>query len=503
MDEVAIQFEKLNLSEDSYVFKPLGVIRGKLDEDNYYFKTESGMYCTPIDGYDINASFYYFAPTTLPELKKYYGDEAGDEALLENYLSIAMETCYIGIYDANEGYIKVKQIPIYDNFNSEVDSEFGFFITPEYIESLMDLDTLKDLRTQLNSLLKIAENRGKTQEVIDLKLDKETSKKFSLKELRKEVLSKIIGEDKAVNDITRALMVNYTSNNPRHKSHIMVAGPTGTGKTEIVNIASKYFKVPCAKVDATAYTKEGYVGKSVYSMLLRLIDEAGGDINKAQNGILIIDEIDKKFKEEDRFDVGGKAVLNSLLKILDRDKIEIDKGLPGTHDVINFDTSNLTVICMGAFEDLFSQKEKEANRNSIGFTSEKTTPKNVVITKDDIRKYGDVSEFIGRFNEFTQTNKLSLEDNYNILKNSEISPIKEEEEYFADLGVKVKFTSGYIKQIAIKNSKMSEGARGLKSLVKETLTHAYEEVLKNGNKIKTLKITKETALDPKKYYVNS
>ena len=261
--QIAIQYEKYNLGEDRFIFKPISVIRGIYSEDEECFITDSGMCCYLISGYEPDADYYFGDLTTMGELKKVFDENMSDEDIMYNYLSIVMDNCYIGIYGLSdtEPKIDIIKIPYYSLESAMIKLEASNNFDESY-----DDTSIKDVpNTQVS-------------EVSKLKLDKEKSKKITLKELRKEVLSKIIGQDRAVDDITRAIIVNYNSKNPKHKSHIMIAGPTGTGKTEIINIISKYLGVPYFKADATAYTKEGYVGKSVYSMLLGLIDAAGGDI---------------------------------------------------------------------------------------------------------------------------------------------------------------------------------------------------------------------------------
>ena len=481
--DIAIQFEKYNLGEDRYLFKPVSVVRGTYDETAKCFITDSGIYCYLINGYEPDADYYFYAPTTIDELKNLYGDDYTEEELIYEYFSAAMENCYIGIYGIDDSDCKIDIVQIsYSNLE----------------ESIIKLKVANQLKAIKVPTLNKDESKDAQTKNTKLKLDKEKSKGITLSELRKEVLSKIVGQDRAVNDITRTIIVNNNSKNPRHKSHIMIAGPTGTGKTEIVNIISNYLGVPYFKADATAYTKEGYVGKSVYSMLLGLIEAADGDIEKAQHGILIIDEIDKKFSDDDQNDVSGRTVLNSLLKIMDREIVEVEVG---HNQSILFDTSNLTIICSGAFTDLFENKKKELGKNTIGFSEDTYQNKEVEITKEDIRKYGNVSEFMGRIGISTYTNEFSIENLINILKKSKISPLVEEREFFKDLGITVTFTSGYIEEVAKMCHKQKEGARGLKNIVKDSLKYAYDEVLTN-NKVKTLRLTKETAHDATKYHSN-
>lgn len=483
--DIAIQFEKINIgiNTDRFLFRPISAIRGQYLEDDNYFVSECGVVCEAINGDEPDAEFYFSHVTTLEDLEKHYEDTPEDDLLIK-YLEDCMEFCYLGIYNEETNHIDTIAI----SFDSII----------EMYNSAVELDNQNDSGSKavLNSTTE--ENSAtpkKTSNNSKLKLQENKVNNYNLKRIRKKVLSNIIAQDDAVNTVTTALVVNYKSKNPRHKSHILIAGPSGTGKTEMINIVANQLGVPCFKADATAYTKEGYVGKSVYSMLLGLIEAAGGDIKKAQNGILVVDEIDKK-AHGTKDDVGGQAVLNSLLKIMDRGVIEVDLGglFGGT---VNFDTTNLTIIFMGAFADIYENKEK--NRK-IGFGINSNESEISNLTNEDFIKYGMPAEFMGRIGTIAYTNEFSIENLVELLYKSKISPLKEEREFFKDLGVKVTFTSDYVKEIANKSKNSKTGARDLKRLVKQSLKYAYDDVLTRKD-VKILKLTKETVMDPKKYYI--
>ena len=520
--DIAIKFERFNLDETKCIFKPITIIRGEYDNKNNTFISEAGDWSALIHGASIYDDSFFGHPTTLEELRKTYGSGTSDEALLSNYFSLALDSCYIGIYDEEEE-INVLQLPIagyFDQlFSNEENSEttqtiFTFDI--DYIKKIRNSSSLEEVQKELDNLINISKNSlndldeafgevgseaHKKSAKSQLKLKKEESKKFNLAKLRKEVKSKIIAQDNAVNKVTTAIAVNYTSKNPKHKSHILIAGPSGTGKTEMVNIIADYLDVPYFKADATAYTKEGYVGKSVQSMLSGLLDAADGDIEKAQNGILIIDEIDKK-SGGDRSDVSSQAVLSSLLKIMDRGIIEVNTNYYSTFD---FDTSNLTIIFMGAFAEVYKKKGKE-KKQSIGFSSQgeniQQSNKNITITKQDLIEDGMTPEFMGRIDEIIPTDEFTLEGLLEILYKSKISPIKREREYFKDMNVSTVFTKSFYTQVAKNCLESGTGARDLKRCVHESLTEAYDEVLLGKRKIKKLRFTKDTVNDPKKYYVS-
>lgn len=518
MEDIAIYFEKLNLGYERYVFKPVSIIRGEYIKKTNQFVTDYGVLCENIRSasYDDYEDFFN-CQTTMKELKEKFGSENTDEVLLSEYFELCLDYCYIGYYSIEQGRLNCAVIPyemIENIFNQDIVAvqgghvvfNDGFVFDIDTLKDLRDSKSLKEVRNKLDQIINMENSvfdqiPNKQMDEHGVSLKQEESKKITLKELRKDVLTKIKGQDSAVYDITRSIMINQTSSDPRNKSHILVTGPTGTGKTEIIKIICENLNLPLFEADATAYTKEGYVGKSVYSMLSSLIDAADGDIEKAQNGILIIDEIDKKLSSRD--DVSGIDVLYSLLKIMDRGVIEVDRGgRTGLTDNVVFDTSNLTIIFMGAFENLYQKKLKQ-NKSVIGFNSiNNPVPQNeIVVTKEDLIKEGIPSEFLGRIGDVTSTNFFKVEDLIDILTNSKISALLIQQKYFKEaFNVDLKYTSDYTYEIANKAIKAKTNARELRSLVKNSLKFATDELL-SGEKIKVLKLTKETAADNKKYYV--
>ena len=522
--QIAIKFEKINLGEDKFVFKPVCIIKGTYDEESEIFETDYNEDCVPITGTEAFSDNYFGWLTTIDELREMNGPKLTDEELLTDYFEQSKNFYFIGYYDFEQGDIKVLNIPyeylvesledVPKNVESNKDVQITFELSKlkELLQKREPEDVCDALKEFISSVETTLNSNNIPQELIEkehkeelrvqpdkktLSLKKEESKGITLKELRKEVKAVIKGQDKAVDDVTRAIIVNQLSNNPKHKSHMLVIGPSGTGKTEMINIISKKMGIPFFKADATAYTKEGYVGKSVYSMFDGLVQSANGDIEKAQKGILIIDEIDKKLSSRED-DVGGIDVLNSLLKIMDREVIEIGDGHKSFPYL--FDTSNLTIIFMGAFANLYKEKSAPKKR-SIGFgsNSKEETPQKVVITNADLIEAGVPPEFLGRIPIVTNTEELTLENLVEILYKSKGGVIEEEKQFCKDLGITIKFTSGYMKEIAKKAQATKTGARNLRKLVRESLSPAYDEIL-SGKKVKVLKLTKQTALDHKKYY---
>ena len=517
--DIAIKYEKINLGEEKYIFKPVSVIRGTYDMETDLFETEYGDLCVPIDGCMKDEDNYFGELTGIEKLSEYYPDYTEEEMLTE-YYDLLRNVFYIAYYDYKEEKLELLKVPFETIENvlmnqkakRNVNNKVKITVDEEKVKELRKIQNIKELHSKLDEILgyiNAAKNgtsmsskyqiKSKAATQNKVSIDKERSKTMTLKELRKEVKDVIKGQDKAVDDVTRAIVVNRLSSNPRHKSHMLIAGPSGTGKTEMINIITKKLGIPFFKADATAYTKEGYVGKSVYSMFDGLVAAANGDVKKAQKGILVIDEIDKKLSSRED-DVGGTAVLNSLLKIMDREIIEVGDG---NHKApYLFDTSNLTIIFMGAFSGVYAKKE-ESRKKHIGFAGadEKDTEKtSTVITNKDLIDAGMPPEFLGRIPVVTNTEELSIDNLVEILYKSKGGAIDEEKEFCEALGVTIKFTSPYIREIAKIAHKTKTGARNLRKIVRESLSDAYDEIL-SGKEVKELKLTKKTALNSKDYYI--
>lgn len=514
MKDIAIYFKKIDLTNDLYVFKPCNIIKGSYDEDTMIFTTLGNIECEPLDGGELDEEHYYWHLTTLEELKE-NNAKIDETQLLEDYFNKATNYVYIGVF--NISAIKLLQISkdkiLYEKHDLTVEmgenpNNLRYIFDAEYLKNILNLETIEDIRDTFKEIMKLGDQIKKEEACYGMEQDEileeipsnKTAtieqKIMSLKELRKEVLSKIVGQDEAVYDITRAILINQRAENPRNKSHILVTGPTGTGKTEITKTICRTLNLPFFEADITAYTQEGYIGKSVYSMLTGLINNAGS-IEQAQNGILVIDEIDKKilYNLDKNF---GLSVLYSLLKIMDRGTIELNT----TQGPINFDTSNLTIIFTGAFEALYENILKK-EKHQLGFNTNKViTPKsNLKITKNDLIQGGTPTEFLGRIGEITSTNFFEQSSLIKLLNTSTISPILLQREFLKkSFNIELLTTDNYINIIAKKALDSRTNARELSSLVKESMKYAMDEIL-SGREVKTLKLTAKTAADPKYYYI--
>lgn len=530
----AVQLQKIELGEGRVLFKPLNLIKGEYLEYDEVFVDERGFEYGFMKDATGQNDRYFCSPVTMEELKKPYGNLLCESEILDEFLSNFLDCCFIGYYDELEQTTKVIEFDFYDmekqingtyekskeeveidhiQFDPENNERFIFSL--QALKELREYQTVEEIRSYIDKLIeagsyiketiqdKIKSGRDLLEEQPDenkktkLVLKKEESARFNLIQLRKTVLSNIVGQDEAVYDLTRTIAVNQTSNNFRNKSHILISGPSGTGKTEMVRVVSRELDIPFFAANCPDYTKAGYYGKDVPSILMGLINAANGDQAKAEHGILILDEIDKLVTYQD--DKGfGKAVLHELLKILDRDVIEVDLS-KSNGEKFMFDTSNLTVICMGSFDELYEQK-KQNKKNTIGFGAvNEEKEQKVRLDEDDFIKWMG-PEFVGRVGEFTETDELTHKTVLKILKESKISQWKIAERDFAERGIKLYATSGYFNAVAKKGYSKKLGVRKLNKEVKRTLRYVYDEVLTNP-KVKTIKLTKKTVENNKEYCV--
>lgn len=533
--DVAIRLQSISLGDDRVLFKPIGIIKGKYIKEVGIFVDEYGYEYKDMEGSDIYADRYFCCPTNIQDLRCVYSDIKKTSDVLDIFLSNFMDVCFLSYLDPVSETIKSVKFDFADieryfanedydlgldqeeTVEFEVDDDKVLKFNISELNELKLCQTEEDVKTFIEKLIlagKYAKEvlseatSSEQQKVEELKIEepklvlkKQESNKFNLKEMREFVFSEIVAQDEAVKRITTRILTNFMSSDYRRKSHLLVMGGTGTGKSKTIELICQYLNLPFAKVDANNYTQTGYVGRSVDEMLLKLIDAANGDIELAQKGILVIDEIDKKAPNGDNSGVSTKSVLDTLLQITGRGTVEVDIVEGRTKRTIDFDTSNLTVILTGAFEGIEKHAKTDTHK-SIGFiTTEEAKKEEMEITPQMLIKYGMTPELMGRIKCIVPLKKFEEEDYVKILRYSQSSPILVEKYFLeTDMGIKLTYTANYLKEIARQAKEYDQGARGADVAVARSLEDIHERVL-NGEPIKELKLTKRTALNNKEYYV--
>lgn len=302
-----------------------------------------------------------------------------------------------------------------------------------------------------------------------------------IQNVEKTVLQSIIGQDRQVRQIITAIYraINFKS----IKSNVLIIGSSGTGKTETIRQVAKRLHIPYTIEDATKYTQEGYYGADVNDMIYNLIENAKKDMEKAQNGIIIIDEIDKKAGHE-AHDVSGTEVLKSLLKIIEGTTIKIPSPDDQfAEELIDFDTKNIIIIFLGAFSGLDKIRDKRLNTNPLGFvTNNQEKKEKSRFLKQDLVEYGMPEEFVGRIDTIIEMNKLTKQDLASILRRSKLSIFRRYQSELREKGITLSYCDKLFDCIAEESLALDTGARELSNTVNYIFENIMYDILANPGK---------------------
>ena len=336
---------------------------------------------------------------------------------------------------------------------------------------------------------------------------------YTPKELKAYLDRFIIGQDEAKKVLSVAIYNHYKRialsatevDSKVEKSNILLAGPTGCGKSAMIKHLAKYIGVPCYIADATTLTQAGYVGDDVESIITGLLRNCGWSLSNAEYGIIAIDEIDKIAKRSSSVnisrDVVGEGVQQALLKMVEGDLIGVPPQEGRKHpeqQLLYVNTKNILFIGMGAFSGIDEMIRGRLNVKKIGFEgfgeSNEIDDDRIFdyLSHEDLRKFGMIPEFIGRFPIIANVNSLDVDDLVKILTEPENSVVKQFQYLLSLDNINLIFKKDALKFMAEVASKMGNGARGLRALIESTLNEfVYEFSSKEYKNMKKIEIGKE------------
>ncbi len=341
----------------------------------------------------------------------------------------------------------------------------------------------------------------------------------SPKEIKKILDDYVIGQEEAKKTLSVAVYNHYKriahEENVKkdddveiQKSNILLLGPTGCGKTLLAKTLAKILNVPFAIADATTLTEAGYVGEDVENILLKLIQAADGDVEKAEKGIIYIDEIDKITRKTENpsitRDVSGEGVQQALLKIIEGTVASVPPQGGRKHpnqELIQINTENILIICGGAFEGLENIIKDRTGEKAIGFGTQIKSQKEISRTEvfkellpQDLLKFGLIPEFIGRLPIIATLQELDKEALLKILIEPKNSLVKQYQKLFEIDGVELVFEKEALEAIVEKAIERKTGARGLRSIIEDIMRDIMFDIPSNP-KIEKCIVTKKTVLE--------
>lgn len=551
MDEEDLEFsfslivKKFNLGKDEnmkdlFIYKPVEIVFGIVDEEGNFINDNGREYKSIVDLSFLEKSDVdegYFLCVSESEAEEAFGT-TDEEEIFSYYEEILYNKLMIGVQgEDNNCFISIIDKELLKNLDSHA---LGFsgddaIIPMKDLEEVLktnDLETIKEFFNHVSTIkeevdksieealnadeelsedekdglnkenaLTEAEKKKLEEEMIhdarehDLEevfLGEDNyspeAKRKKIKELYKKLHEIVIGQDEAIDTVCYTIYKNSKLKDGEKKTNCILVGPTGSGKSLILEVLAKEYDMPIVHVDSNSLSTTGYVGDNVEDCLSQLMTKADGDLRKAEHGIVVFDEVDKK-GTSDNGDVGGKGVINQLLRFVEGQDYNVDYVLNNKKRRCVFNTTNLTVFACGAFPEIYEKLiKKNSSGNGIGFNSivrneqqkkeeEKRQLEKLNITQEDIGTIGKMGpEFAGRF-IVAPLHKLTKEDLINIMNHSKESPLLRESQLLSEDDVELYNDNQFVEKIAEDAYNSGTGGRGVRSTIESIFKIINKKVI--------------------------
>lgn len=543
-----ILMKKIKVNQDAYIFIPIHLIEGIIIGESTFCDVLGKEYSIFIEEDIIESEMildeeycigYVISETELLE--------RSESKILENakmeFFGYAKDDCLFAIYNDNipqyefvfvdlvaffNEYAKVisnkdiayeieKRITNEETQNNTAinlvgsnikDGDSVLIMTKGDINKIISMISSNDREGLINAFNRFKDQLDEEKEVLDSInpsiieeeetnsdsiVEEKNTDNIDVKDFYEKAKKKIIGQDSAIQDIISAVKMDQYAETPSERNRCLIIGPTGTGKTEIVKCLGEYLDKPIVKVDTTQFTVPGYKGEDLSEVLYRLVSAAGGDIKKAEQGIVTFDEFDKKSGNSEN--IFKKDFLHTLLPFLDGTDYSITVN--GTKTTFN--TSKLTIFASGSFSEV--RQNFTLDKKAIGFNAKAVTiDEDKNLDPEEILKSASLpEEIIGRFSVIVKLNPHTNESLKRILLESDISQLKAEKRKFKCIGVDLNWEDKYIEEVVNKAIKLNIGARSLKKIIETSIKELRWEILTNPNKYTTATLLEETVDNPKVY----
>ncbi len=461
--ELAVIFQRETRENGPTIFWAYAVVPGSLNKQTMTFTTWNG---TTYSHILIKGEEYGFAiRTTIGRINKYYKKKTLNSLCRAYLKDLQLDFFY---YTTSDN-ITFKDLTL-------ITEDRQYHTT--YSEYDPDLDRIVKKKLKSEKSLQEEEDQIDTKKLIQ------------------EIKGKVIGQDDAIEDIVSTLWQNSKS---QKKNNLLLIGPTGVGKTQIIRELSQIIDVPMVVVDASSLTQTGFEGESVENALKNLLYSCDKDIAKAEKGIIVLDEIDKLSNSANSGEkIATTGVQYELLKLLEDGDYYLNIGNDINPQIVHLNTNKIMIIGAGAFSDM--KKIKQQTGKKLGFYQEVTPTRiNSTITTDDLIQYGLIPELVGRFAQIIELSNLSEENLIQIMKNPQNSPLKTKLHILESIGVKTQISESVYEKIAQYAIEKKTGARGLDSAINSLFIKAMNEISQNPKTYQELIIDEKVVENPCAY----